>query len=109
MRGLDRRVISWLRTADAFLGLFPYQDLADDAHVGSPSRGSFDGVTMAMNVESEDIITEALETAESAGATILRPLSPTEFGATSYFEDPDGYVWEVAYSPAFPIERLSIP
>jgi uncharacterized protein len=34
------------------------------------------------------------------------------FGATSYFADPDGYVWEIAYNPGFPIAqdgRLTIP
>lgn len=104
--------ISWFRTADAYLGLFPYEDLAADAHIESPTRGSFDGVTLAMNVETEDAIREALEVATKAGATILRPLSPTVFGATSYFADPDGFVWEIAYNPAFPIGsdgRLTIP
>jgi uncharacterized protein len=35
--------ISWFRTADSYLGLFPYGDLAEDARVSSPSRGTFDG------------------------------------------------------------------
>jgi predicted lactoylglutathione lyase len=105
-------VIAWFRTADTYLGLFPYADLAADAQVHAPARGSFDGVTMAMTVESEDLVQEALQSAEQAGASILRPLSPTVFGATSYFADPDGYVWEIAYNPAFPLGpdgRLSIP
>jgi predicted lactoylglutathione lyase len=105
-------VIAWFRTADTYLGLFPYADLAADAQIDAPTRGSFDGVTMAMTVESEDLVQAALQSAVEAGATVLRPLSPTVFGATSYFADPDGYVWEIAYNPGFPIGldgRLSIP
>jgi uncharacterized protein len=104
--------ISWFRTADTHLGLFPYSELAEDARIGSPSRGSFDGITLAMCVETEEAIHEALDAAERAGGTILRPASPTVFGATSYFSDPDGYVWEVAYNPSFPLGpdgRLTIP
>jgi predicted lactoylglutathione lyase len=73
---------------------------------------SIDGVTIAMNVESEDLVQEALDDAVAAGASVLRPLSPTVFGATSYLADPDGYVWEVAYNQGFPIGpdgHLSIP
>jgi uncharacterized protein len=93
--------IAWFRTAGAYLGLFPYGDLADDARLGAVSRGTFDGVTLAMCVENEDALQDAIATAEGAGATVVRPPSPTVFGATSYFRDPDGYVWEVASNPAF--------
>ena len=46
-------VICWFRTADSYLGLFPYEELAADAAVASPRRGTFDGVTLAINVETE--------------------------------------------------------
>jgi uncharacterized protein len=104
--------ISWFRTADTHLGLFPYGELAADARIDEPSRGSFDGITLAMCVETEQALREALAAAEQAGGTILRPPSPTVFGSTSYFSDPDGYVWEIAHNPGFSLEpggRLSIP
>ena len=44
-------VIHWFRTADTYLGLFPYEELAADAQIPSPSRGTFGGVTLAINVE----------------------------------------------------------
>jgi hypothetical protein len=34
------------------------------------------------------------------------------FGRSGYFADPDGYPWEVAYNPEFPIGddgRVTIP
>jgi predicted lactoylglutathione lyase len=105
-------VISWFRTADTYLGLFPYAELAADARVDAPTRGSFDGITMAMTIESEELLHAALQSAVDAGATVLRPVSPTVFGFTSYFADPDGYVWEIAYNPGFPLGadgRLTIP
>lgn len=33
--------ISWFRTADTYLGLFGWDDLAADANLVSPSRGPF--------------------------------------------------------------------
>jgi catechol 2,3-dioxygenase-like lactoylglutathione lyase family enzyme len=50
--------ISWFKTADTYLGLFPYQDLADDAGIPSTPRGSFGGVTLAICLgRPEDVIT----------------------------------------------------
>ena len=31
-------VIHWFRTADTNIGLFPYEDLAEDAAIASPTR-----------------------------------------------------------------------
>jgi catechol 2,3-dioxygenase-like lactoylglutathione lyase family enzyme len=105
-------VIHWFRTADTNLGLFPYQDLADDATIASPTRGSFGGITLAMTVERLEDVDATLAAAVEAGATILKPGTEAVFGRSGYFADPDGYPWEVAYNPAFPIGedgRLTIP
>ena len=66
-------VICWFRTADSYLGLFPYEELAADAAVASPRRGTFDGITLAINVETESDVGAALDAAAAAGATILKP------------------------------------
>lgn len=53
-----------------------------------------------------------LEEAVGAGGTILKPATDAVFGRSGYFADPDGYPWEIAYNPAFPIGgdgRLTIP
>lgn len=105
--------IVWFRTADTNLGLFPYTELAADATIADPKRGSFDGVTLAMNVESAEDVARYLSEAESAGAKIVKPATLAEWGGTSgYFADPDGYLWEIAHNPSFPIGpdgRLTIP
>jgi catechol 2,3-dioxygenase-like lactoylglutathione lyase family enzyme len=105
-------VIHWFRTADGNLGLFPYQGLADDVTIRSPTRGSFGGITLAINVERPEDVDAGLESAVDVGGTILKPATDAVFGRSGYFADPDGYPWEVAYNPAFPIGddgRLTIP
>jgi uncharacterized protein len=104
--------ISWFKTADTYVGLFPYQDLADDAAIPSASRGTFGGVTLAICVDRLEDVDVALRTAAEAGATILKPSTDVGFGQSGYFADPDGYPWEVAFNPSFPLDesgRLSIP
>jgi uncharacterized glyoxalase superfamily protein PhnB len=45
-----------------------------------------------------------LAEAEAAGATIVKPSQEAEWGGqTGYFADPDGFLWEVAWNPGFPI------
>ena len=105
-------VIQWFRTADTNLGLFPYQDLADDAQIASPERGSFGGITLAINVERPEDVDAAIASAVEAGGSVIKPGTDAVFGRSGYFADPDGYPWEVAYNPAFPIGedgRLTIP
>ena len=105
-------VICWFKTADNYLGLFPYEELAADAAVASPRRGTFDGITLAINVETDSDVTAALDAAAAAGATILKPATDLGFAVSGYFADPDGYPWEVAHNPAFPLDErggLTIP
>jgi uncharacterized protein len=105
-------VIHWFGTADTNLGLFPYEDLAQDTAIPSPARGSFGGITLAINVERPEDVDAGLESAVGAGGTILKPATDAVFGRSGYFADPDGYPWEIAYNPAFPIAedgRLTIP
>lgn len=97
-------VILWFRTADSYLGLFPYDHLAEDANLPAAPRAPFGGITLAMNVESEEAVTTAIDEAVAAGATLIKPPVRAEWGGFSgYFADPDGYPWEVAFNPSFPI------
>ena len=105
-------IIHWFRTADTNLGLFPYQELAKDAAIPSPSRGSFGGITLAINVERPEDVDAGLEAAVEVGGSLLKHAADAVFGRSGYFADPDGYPWEIAYNPGFPIGqdgRLTIP
>jgi catechol 2,3-dioxygenase-like lactoylglutathione lyase family enzyme len=105
-------VIHWFRTADTNLGLFRYEDLAEDAAIATPTRGSFGGITLAINVERPEDVDAGLDAAVEAGGRLLKPAADAVFGRSGYFADPDGYPWEIAYNPGFPIGedgRLTIP
>ena len=94
--------ISWFRTADSYLGLFAWDELAADANLASPTRGTFGGITLAINVESEEAVDAALDEAVAAGGSILKPGTDLPFGYGGYFADPDGHPWEVCYNTGFP-------
>ena len=95
--------IAWFRTADTYLGLWGWRDLAEDAQLYEPTRGSFGGITLAINVESADLVDQALDEAVAAGGTLLKPGTELPFGYGGYFADPDGHAWEVCWNRDFPI------
>jgi uncharacterized protein len=95
--------IAWFRTADSYLGIFGWHDLAADANLLEPTRGSFGGITLAINIESAEAVDAALDEAVAAGGTLLKPGTELPFGYGGYFADPDGHAWEVCYNPSFPI------
>ena len=105
--------IAWFRTADTNLGLFPFHELAADAHLPESRAAGFGGVTLAINVDSPADVTAAINAAVAAGATVLKVAVATDWGGFSgYFADPDGHPWEVAHNPHFPIDatgRVRIP
>lgn len=62
------------------------------------------GIELAHNVRSPDDVAGVLEEAERAGGTIVRPAGEAEWGGTTgAFADPEGYVWEVAHNPGWPL------
>jgi predicted lactoylglutathione lyase len=104
--------IAWFRTADSYLGLFGCQDLADDANLIDATRGSFGGITLAINVETAEMVDASLDEAVAAGGSMLKPGTDLPFGYGGYFADPDGHPWEVCYNRGFPFGsdgRISIP
>jgi catechol 2,3-dioxygenase-like lactoylglutathione lyase family enzyme len=62
------------------------------------------GIELAHNVRTPEEVDAVLQEARQAGGTILRPARAAEWGGTTgAFADPEGYVWEVAHNPAWPI------
>jgi catechol 2,3-dioxygenase-like lactoylglutathione lyase family enzyme len=62
------------------------------------------GIELAHNVRTPEEVDAVLEEARAAGGTVLRPAQATEWGGTSgAFADPEGYVWEIAHNPGWPI------
>jgi hypothetical protein len=84
------------------LGLYGHGALADDAQV-APERSGFRGVTLACNVGSPVAVDAMAAAWVAAGATLVKPPQPTEWGGYSgYVADPDGHLWELAHNPYSP-------
>lgn len=87
------------------LALFPLDELAKDAAV-SPARSGFAGITLAHNARSIAEVDAVLQTAERAGAKLIKQAQQVFWGGYSgYFADPDGYLWEVAWNPFIEIDE----
>jgi uncharacterized protein len=85
----------------SWLGLYSRESLAEDAGV-SPRGSGFSGFTLSHNVASEAVVDQIVEKAVSAGAVLVKPPKMASWGGYhSYFKDPDGYLWEIAYNPHF--------
>jgi uncharacterized protein len=82
-----------------WLALYPRASLADDAAVASGGSG-FPGFALAHNVSSKALVDQTFAVAVAAGATPLREPQDVFWGGySSYFADPDGFLWEVAWNP----------
>ena len=102
--GLPRREpfdddITFFELNGSWLGLYPWDKLAEDAVV--PENGSgFRGVTLAHNLASKEEVDALMEQAVKAGATLVKEPQDVYWGGYSgYFADPDGHLWELAWNP----------
>jgi catechol 2,3-dioxygenase-like lactoylglutathione lyase family enzyme len=95
--------VVFLRTSGAILALWPREKLAADANL--PAAGSgFGGIALAHNVPNREDVDAVLAEAVAAGGRLLKPAEDASWGGRSgYFADPDGYPWEVAWNPGFPL------
>jgi uncharacterized protein len=95
--------IVFFQTGGMALALYPRAALAKDAKV-APEGYAFPGFTLAFNARTREEVDAALVEAEKAGATLLKLAQEAFWGGYSgYFSDSDGFVWEVAWNPFFPI------
>ncbi|MDW5561890.1 MAG: VOC family protein [Methanomassiliicoccus sp.] len=103
--------IVWFITGGTVLALYPWKALADDAAI-PPEGSGFRGVTMAINLCSEDEVDQFIDRVDELGGRIVkRPQKVFWGGYSSYFQDADGHLWEVAFNPFTPVDasgRLDI-
>lgn len=107
-------VISFLHTSGAVLDLFEAGDLAEDADLPRSAAEAvptaFRGFTLAINVASRDEVDDAFAAVRAAGARIVKPPRAADWGGYSgYFADPDGFLWEVAHNPGWPLDERGLP
>ncbi|TBW57970.1 VOC family protein [Marinobacter halodurans] len=85
-----------------WLGLYGRDALAEDVGVPASTPAGFPGFTIAHNLPSEVDVDRVMAEAVAAGATLIKSPQKVFWGGYSgYFEDPDGYLWELAHNPFF--------
>ena len=96
--------IVFFQVGGVVLALYPRKMLAEDAIIFSEGSG-FSGITLAHNVRSESEVDEIISDLKSKGVRIVKDPQKVFWGGySSYFADPDDYLWEVAYNPFFPFD-----
>jgi catechol 2,3-dioxygenase-like lactoylglutathione lyase family enzyme len=82
----------------SLVGFYGRDGLAASVGVNPESSG-FSGLVFTHVVRSEERVNTIMAEAEAAGATILKPAATKQWGGYGgSFADPDGYVWDIAYS-----------
>lgn len=83
------------------LALWPKQSLQQDTGL-TGTASSAAQITLGHNVHSPLEVDQVLKQAKNAGAKILKPAQSTFYGGyAGYFQDLDGHIWEVVYSPCW--------
>ncbi|MBC9883254.1 VOC family protein [Bradyrhizobium sp. INPA01-394B] len=109
--GFSRRLkatseaVAFYDTGGSVLGLFPWDQLADDASLpDQPRPASFRGVTLAWNCASREEVDAVMAFALGKGAKLLKAASDTDYGGyRGYFADPDGHAWEAVVAPGIEV------
>ena len=99
--------ITWFNTENTILALYPWNLLAED--VGVPGTGTgFRGVTLALNLQDKKKVDEFIEMVKSieGGRVVKEPQTVFWGGYSSYFSDPDGHLWEVAWNPFTIVDKI---
>ncbi|WP_032113975.1 VOC family protein [Candidatus Paracaedibacter symbiosus] len=85
------------------LSLFSKRELEKD--VGLKIEPGFSGITLAYIARNEEEVRDVLNKAEKAGGEIVKSAQKVFWGGYSgYFTDPDGYPFEVAWNPYWPLD-----
>jgi predicted lactoylglutathione lyase len=98
--------VSFFDTDGGILAIWGDDELAKDAGLAIEpgAQRSYRGSAYAINLDSPADVDELLALAVKAGGRITRAALATDWGGyNGYFADPDGYLWEVAHNPHWPI------
>jgi catechol 2,3-dioxygenase-like lactoylglutathione lyase family enzyme len=90
------------------LELYPLDRLAEDIDEKNPPRtgGGFGGMTLAYNAKSRAEVDEIFRKLEARGVKIAKQPQEVFWGGYSgYFQDPDGYYWEVGYADIWKFDK----
>lgn len=96
--------VSFFQCGSIAFGLFPRADLIKDIGLQEDGTG-FGGIAIAYNARTKQEVDAVLEEVRSLGAEVVKTAKETFWGGYSgYFQDIDGYIWEVAWNPGFKLD-----
>ena len=103
---------SFFQAGPVVLALWGRDAQRDDAEAAAVWTGN-GGIVVAQNLPSEDAVDAMMARAEASGARVPEVAAKTFWGGySSYFADPDGHVWEVAFNPFWELDedgRIKLP
>ncbi|MFN8399115.1 MAG: VOC family protein [Anaerolineales bacterium] len=103
--GASTEDVAFFQTSGVVFAIYPREKLAEDALISSEGSG-FSGFTLAYNANSEAEVDEVIADLKAKGVKIVKEPQKVFWGGySSYFADPDGYLWEVAYNPFFQFDE----
>jgi hypothetical protein len=98
--------VAFIQMGSVKLSLYPLDELAKDAQMQAQNAPSqpFPGFSLAHNVRTREEVEPVIEAAVKAGGRLVKAAEDAFWGGYSgYFSDLDGFLWEVAWNPHFPI------
>jgi uncharacterized protein len=103
-KGIEGDAVAFFNLHNVLFSLYPRDKLAEDALVPNDGSG-FSGMTLAYNVKTKLEVDEIIAKLRTANVKITKePQDAFWGGYHAYFQDPDGYLWEVAWNPFFAFE-----
>lgn len=105
----NKPVIVFFDNQGTKLELYPIEELAKDINAETPpklSQDGFGGITLACNMKSKEEVDALLQIIPLHGGKIAKQAQNVFWGGYSgYFQDPDGYYWEVAYADSWEFDE----
>ncbi len=108
---LDSEGVAFFDLNGLVLAVFGRDDLAEDANAKLESGDQgYSRISLAINLESETAVDAAMAFAAQQGGRITQPARKVFWGGyAGYFADPDGFLWEIAYNPFWPLDEHGRP
>ncbi len=108
--GVDGEGVAFFDMNGVVFAVFGRQDLAEDANTEIESGEKCSRISLAINLESEAAVDAAMTFAAQQGGRVTQPARKVFWGGyAGYFADPDGFLWEIAYNPFWPLDEHGRP
>jgi catechol 2,3-dioxygenase-like lactoylglutathione lyase family enzyme len=106
----DNEGVAFFDMNGVVLAVFGHGDLAEDADTELEAGGKYSRMSLAINLESEAAVDAAMAFAARQGGRVTQPARKVFWGGyAGYFADPDGFLWEIAYNPFWPLDEHGRP